>query len=261
MRIHQLPAFSDNYIYLLEGPGGQVAVVDAGESEPVEHALIGGGLRLSHILNTHHHRDHVGANLELKARYGCVIFGSASDAARIPGMDQGWRDGDTFLLFGEPVEVLAVDGHTRGHIAYYLPESRALFSGDVIFSLGCGKLFEGTAREMWASLARLRALPPDTRVFGAHEYTLENAIFAQLAEPGNQALSARVKEAQAQRARGEPTVPTTLALECATNPFLRPESPELRSFARAEQAQLWEVFGALREAKDRVDSGHAPWES
>lgn len=261
MEIFQLRAFSDNYIYVLKGSGsgsaggGAVAVVDAGDAGPVNDFLAERGWRLTHILNTHHHRDHVGANLALKEKHGCRILGASRDSARIPGVDQGFGDGDRFSLFGEEVRVMEVDGHTRGHIAFYLPASRALFSGDTIFSLGCGKLFEGTAREMWNSLAKLRALPADTLVHGAHEYTLENSVFALRAEPGNRALRDRVARVEALRARDEATVPTSLAEECACNPFLRPESEELRAYVGLPEAESWQVFGALREAKDRLDAG------
>lgn len=254
MEILQIPALSDNYIYLLTD-GVDAAVVDPGEAGPVARLLEERNLNLRWILNTHHHRDHVGANQELIARFGGEVWGSGRDAARIPGIKRRLDDDEEFTLFGEKVQVMPANGHTVGHIVYHVPASRALFCGDTIFSLGCGKLFEGTPEQMWETLARLRQLPGDTYLYCAHEYTLENACFALRAEPANADLRARVTECETLRRGGNSTVPSTLAMECATNPFLRPESEILQKFAHMEGEELWKIFGKLRHCKDQFDDG------
>lgn len=251
--IVQIPVLQDNFVYLLREPGGKVACVDPAVAEPVRRELDKRGWKLDFIFNTHHHRDHVGANLQLQAAFACEIYGAAKDE-RIPGKSRSLKHGDEFLFGQEKVKVFGCDGHTIGHIAYWLPESKALFSGDTIFSLGCGKLFEGTAEMMWESLGRLRELPGDTLIYGAHEYTLENADFAIQAEPNNPELVARILEAKQQRSEGKNTVPTTVSKEKATNPFLRPESPEIQARLGAKGKNLWQIFGITREKKDHFDS-------
>lgn len=254
MEILQLPVLSDNYAYLLLGTK-HTALVDSGEAEPVIRALEQRGRKLDYIFNTHHHPDHIGSNIELKERYGCEIYGSAKDAKRIPGITKGLGEGDEFEFDGQVVRVMAVDGHTIGHIAFYFPETEAVFSGDVIFSLGCGRLFEGNPNQMWNSISRLRALPPETKIYGAHEYTLDNAGFALKAEPENAELREMVARAETLRRGGNPTVPTTVAEESAANPFLRPESEAIQKFLKMEGRPLAEIFGALRATKDRFDRG------
>lgn len=255
MEIIQLPALQDNYAYLVhDEASGKTAAIDTPSAEVLRKELTKRGWRLDAIFNTHHHRDHVGSNLALKEEFGSVIYGSKKDRARIPGLDKELSDGDEFYFGREKVQVFAADGHTRGHIVYYMPSSNALFCGDVIFSLGCGKLFEGTAEEMWRTLSRLRELPTDTLVYCAHEYTLENAMFALQAEPGNQALHARILEVKDLREKGLPTVPTSLGQEKATNPFLRPESAEIQKNVGAIGLSLPAIFGATRATKDEFDS-------
>jgi hydroxyacylglutathione hydrolase len=255
IEVVQIPARKDNYAFLLREPStGLVAAVDTPEIKPIQDALAARNWKLDFIFNTHHHADHVGGNRELIARYGCRVYGSAKDAARIPGIEIRLTGGDEFLFGREVVKVIACDGHTLGHIAYWMPASKALFVGDTIFSLGSGFLFEGTPEQMWDSLSRLRKLPDDTLVYCAHEYTLENAAYAVRAEPGNAALRARVREAEALRAEGKPTVPSTLGSEKACNPFLRPDSSELQSHVGMNGRPLWEIFGAIREDKDRFDA-------
>ncbi len=255
IQIHQFPALSDNFAYVIrEEKSGLVACVDTPESAPIIRFLESKGWKLDFIFNTHHHRDHVGGNRDLIERYGCEVYGAKKDKARIPGITRELEAGEEFRFGEEPVKVFGADGHTIGHIVYWMPESRALFVGDTIFSLGCGKLFEGSPQEMWTTLSRLRELPDDTMIYGAHEYTLENAQYALLAEPGNRELQSRVKECQTLRAAGKFTVPSTMASEKACNPFLRPESPDLQKYVGAEGKKLWEIFGAIRASKDEFDS-------
>lgn len=251
LQIEQIPCLSDNYVYLVHEPAqGLTAVVDPAETAPVLAALAAHGWRLTHILNTHHHYDHVGGNLELKAATGCKIVGPRADRERIPGIDEEVADGDTYAFGARTAKVFDVPGHTRGHIAYWFGEDAALFCGDTLFALGCGRLFEGTPVQMWDSLSKLRALPGDTRVYCAHEYTQSNGRFALSVEPGNAALVARMQEVDRRRAANEPTVPSRLAEELATNPFLRPDSAEIQRTVGLVGAPLAEVFGATRARKD-----------
>jgi len=251
LQIEQIPVLSDNYVYLVHEPVAKLtAVVDPAVTEPVVAALARHGWRLTHILNTHHHHDHVGGNEALKAATGCVVVGPRADRERIPGIDVALGDGEVFEFGASRARVFDVPGHTRGHIAYHFAVEHALFCGDTLFALGCGRMFEGTAPEMWASLAKLRGLPGETRVYCAHEYTQSNGRFALSVEPGNAALVARMREVDARRAANQPTVPSTLAEELATNPFLRPDSTEIQAAVGLPGAPLHEVFGATRARKD-----------
>lgn len=252
LEITRIPVLKDNYVWLLCGAAAAVvAVVDPAVEEPVVAELDRAGLRLTHILNTHHHNDHVGANLALKARYGCMIVGPRADRNRIPGIDLALAEDDTFTLGGATARVFDVPGHTRGHIAFWFAGEKALFCGDTLFALGCGRLFEGTPDQMWASLLKFRVLPDDTRVFCAHEYTQSNARFALTADPGNAALAARAAEIDALRAKGTATVPSLLGVEKATNPFLRADHPALAATYGLKDRDPVAVFAAIRSAKDR----------
>jgi hydroxyacylglutathione hydrolase len=252
MEIERIPCRTDNYVWLLREPAsGAVAVVDPADAEPVEARLAARGWRLTHILNTHHHGDHVGGNLALKARWACTIVGPRADAARIPGIDIQVGDGDRYALGSTTAQVFDVPGHTRGHIAFWFAAEKALFCGDTLFALGCGRLFEGSPAQMWTSLGKLRALPDDARVFCAHEYTQSNARFALSVDPGNAALVARAREIDAARAKGEATVPSPLGLEKRTNPFLRADDPALAAAMGLAGAPPEAVFAAVRQAKDR----------
>lgn len=250
--VHQIPVLADNYVYLAhEEESGATAVVDPATAEPVLAALAAKNWRLTHILNTHHHGDHTGGNLELKAATGAQVVGARKDSQRIPGIDVEVGDGDTFLLGHAAAMVFETPGHTSGHIAFWFPDSQALFCGDTLFSLGCGRLFEGSAQQMWASLARLRDLPGDTLVYCAHEYTAANGRFARLVERDNPAMLARLEAVAALRAQGRPTVPTTLTQERAANPFLRADVPAVaRAVGLAPGTEPSLVFGELRRRKD-----------
>jgi hydroxyacylglutathione hydrolase len=251
LEILQVPVLHDNYIYLVHEPNGwATAVIDPAVAEPVLQALDEKGWHLTHILNTHHHGDHVGGNLELKRETGCAVVAVARDKERIPGIDVEVSEGDIIGLGHAEAKVLDVPGHTSGHIAFWFAEENALFCGDTLFGLGCGRLFEGHAEEMWASLEKICALPPATRIYCAHEYTQANGRFALQVEPENPALLERMDRVYSLRAQGLPTVPTLLQEELATNPFLRPQSPAIRRRLGLPKASDWQVFAEIRHLKD-----------
>ncbi|NYZ11499.1 hydroxyacylglutathione hydrolase [Azospirillum sp. RWY-5-1] len=251
MEIHLIPAFSDNYVYLLRDPESDaVGVVDPGDAAPVVEALERRGWRLTHILNTHHHNDHIGGNAALKARYAATVIGAAADAHRIPELDVTLGDGDTAAFGGQTARVIDTPGHTVGHIAFWFEGAEALFCGDTLFALGCGRLFEGTAAQMWGSLRALRALPEATRVYCGHEYTLSNARFAVTVDPENDELQRRFAAIKAMRERGEPTIPSTIAEERRTNPFLRADDAQVQAAIDMAGADPGRVFAELRRRKD-----------
>ncbi len=230
LQVELIPVLRDNYVFLLQR-GGQAAVVDPAVAEPVIAVLESQGLELVAILHTHHHSDHIGGTPGLLARWpAAAVLASADDRARIPLQTRGVADGDRFTLLGEEVEVIAVPGHTRAHIAYHLPASRHLFCGDALFAGGCGRLFEGTATQMHASLQRLAKLPAATQVWCAHEYTEGNLRWAAATvapqDPGAAPIAERLAAVQADRAAGRTTIPSTVALERATNLFVRAANPE-----------------------------------
>lgn len=252
LEIVQVPVLTDNYIYLLHDPdASQTAVVDPAEAAPVLAALEARGWTLDLILNTHHHGDHVGGNLALKAATGCRIIGPAADKARIPGIDKTVADGDKVSVGASTASVFDIPGHTRGHIAYYFAQDEALFCGDTLFAMGCGRLFEGTPYQMVQSLAKFAPLPGTTRVYCAHEYTENNGRFALDIEPRNATLALRMRGVQQMRAEGRPTIPTTLAEERATNPFLRCEDSRLKRALGMQDANPVDVFAELRARKDK----------
>ena len=251
LQIRQVPCRADNYAVLVHDPeSGETMVVDTPEAAPVEAALKAEGWKLTAIVNTHHHADHVAGNLALKEAHGATIFGPAQDRDRIPGLDRPLKDGDGLSLGAHRFDVIAVPGHTLGSLAYYICDEKIVFAGDTLFSLGCGRMFEGDAETMWHSLDLLRHLPEDTRLYCGHEYTPSNAEFALEVEPGNEALRRRVEKVRALRREGRPTLPSTIAQERATNPFLRPESAEIRKNLDMEGVENWRVFAELRQRKD-----------
>ena len=247
MQIEIIPCLTDNYAYLVKS-GTHCAVVDPSEAAPVAAALDRLGWRPGYILNTHHHNDHVGGNLELKARYGAEIVGPGKDAGRIPGIDTGVDEHSGWEFAGHEVRILEVPGHTRGAITFVL-EGHA-FTGDTLFALGCGRMFEGDAPMMWNSLSKLAKLPDATKIYCGHEYTESNGRFALTVEPGNAALKARMTEVKAARTKGQPTIPSTIGLEKRTNPFLRPDSDEIRKTVGMENAGDAAIFGEVRRRKD-----------
>lgn len=251
LEIHQFPCLDDNYGYLIrDRETGATAAIDTPDAAAIRAALDRKGWRLDFIWNTHHHGDHAGGNLALKAATGCRIIGPRADVARIPGIDDAVGDGDTVMLGSRKARVFDTPGHTRGHIVYVFDEDRAIFTGDTLFAMGCGRLFEGTPDQMWHSLQKLLALPDEMRVYCAHEYTQKNAHFALTLEPGNAALAARVGEVDRMRANGLPTVPSTIGRERATNPFLRPDSAALQSALGLSGAPLTAVFAEIRQRRN-----------
>jgi len=252
LEIHQIPGWDANYGYLAhDAASASTAVIDPAEAEVVLKAAEAKGWNITHILNTHHHPDHVGGNLESKQATGCTIVGARSDAGRIPGIDVQVGEGDTYEMGSATAKVFDVPGHTSGHIAYWFEESDALFCGDTLFALGCGRLFEGTAEQMWRSLDKFRALPDTTRVYCAHEYTQANARFAVTVDPENAALAARVGEIDRLRAEGRPTVPSTIAEELATHPFMRADDDGIAATVGLTGADPVAIFAEVRGRKDR----------
>lgn len=252
--IHQFQCLSDNFGVLVHDPAtGATASIDAPEAEPILAALREKGWRLTDILVTHHHPDHVQAIPDLKAAFPQArVTGPGKDVARIPEIENQVFEGDAVTVGGLKARVLEVPGHTRGHIAYVFDGEKAAFVGDVLFAMGCGRVFEGTMDEMHASLQKLATLPPDTRVWCGHEYTLSNARFAVGVDPGNAALAARLAKVEALRAEGRFTLPTTIGEELATNPFLRGDDPGVKAHLGMAAAAAPAVFAELRERKNRA---------
>ena len=254
--VHCVPAFDDNYIWLIQAEGSRrVVAVDPGDEEPVRAALARTGLELAAILITHHHGDHTGGVRDLLAQFPVPVYGPAHEP--IATLSDPVREGDRLVLDGGRLsfQVLDTPGHTRGHVSYV--GHGALFCGDTLFTGGCGRLFEGSPEQMHASLEKIAALPDATRVYCAHEYTLANLKFARIAEPDNDALRQREEDALRRRAANQPTVPSTLALERATNPFLRSTVPALvesaSRFAGRPLRDAAEVFAVVRHWKDTLD--------
>ena len=246
-----IPCLADNYAYLLHNAEtGETALVDVPEPEPIAAVLAEKGWTLNYVLLTHHHWDHVDGLAGLLADHPAKVIGAEADAHRLPKLDISVAEADTLTLCGETVQVMDVSGHTIGHIAFYFPSSGYAFTADSLMALGCGRLFEGTPEQMYDSLAKLAALPPQTLICSGHEYTQSNAKFAQTIDPGNPALISRIEQVNQARAKGEPTVPSLLSEELSTNPFLRCDDPAVRAKVGMIDADAAEVFAEIRTRKD-----------
>lgn len=242
---------SDNFGALVRDRAtGAVMLIDAPEEKPIFEAVGRTGWKPSLLLVTHHHLDHTEANLALKQRFGLKIIGPKAEADKIPGIDETVEDGDVLHLGSQEIRVIETPGHTAGHVCYHLPQAGIVFTADTLFALGCGRLFEASPEVMFASLSRLAALPSHTVVYCGHEYTASNARFALSVDPENKKLKVRAAHIEAQRARGEPTLPTTIAEELATNPFLRAGDKAIRKALAMEIASDQQVFAELRRRKD-----------
>ncbi|NOU02051.1 MAG: hydroxyacylglutathione hydrolase [Novosphingobium sp.] len=249
LEIHQFPCLSDNYGYLVHDPAsGETACIDTPDADACQRAAAGKGWQITQIWNTHWHPDHAGGNVAIKAATSCTVTAPGGEDYPIAAVDRTVSGGDTVRLGAFTAQVIDVGGHTKGHIAYHLPEADTAFVGDALFALGCGRMFEGTAEQFWASLCRLKALPPATLIHCAHEYTASNARFALHADPDNAALRDYAAQIAEARAVGQPTVPTPLSRELATNPFLRADDPGIQARWGGENAAA--TFAALRAAKD-----------
>jgi len=222
--IHIVPILRDNYCFLLEGAERQCLIIDPGQVTPVESHLKLHGLTPVAILNTHHHADHIAGNAELKQKFSIPVIGPKAEQGKIPAIDKGVAEGDWFEEAGIRLSVIETPGHTKGHIAFYWKDKGALFCGDTLFSMGCGRLLEGTAEEMYSSLRKIKTLPPETDIYCGHEYTKANGAFAMSVEPDNPDIQNRLKEATRLQTNGRPAIPVSLALEMKTNPFLRAEN-------------------------------------
>ena len=238
LEVVRVPVLNDNYVWLIhDQDSGETVVVDPAVAEPVLSAANARGWTVSQIWNTHWHPDHTGGNADIKAATGCTISGPAAELAKIPTLDRVLNEGDILSVGAHAAQVMEVPAHTAGHIAYYLPQDDILFCGDTLFAMGCGRLFEGTAEQMYHNMQRFAALPPETQVYCAHEYTLSNARFAAAYAPGDEAVAQRLAEVMATRDRGDATVPTSISAERATNLFMRAgNATELAKIRAAKDA-------------------------
>ncbi|MBN9072592.1 MAG: hydroxyacylglutathione hydrolase [Rhizobiales bacterium] len=251
VRVDQFNCRADNFgILIHDDTTGETALIDAPEEATILEAIRRTGWKPTTIFTTHHHTDHVEANLALKQKFNLKIVGPAAEAAKIPGIDEKVKEGDAIAFGGEDIRVIATPGHTLGHIVYHLPKSKLAFAGDTLFALGCGRVFETPLPVMYGSLTKMAALPADTAVYCGHEYTLSNAKFALSVDPDNPKLKARAQKVEKLRAQGRATLPTTIGEELETNPFLRWGDPSIRRHLDMENATNAEVFAEIRRRKD-----------
>ena len=242
---------SDNYGVLVHDTGsGATAAIDAPETGPIERALSETGWKLTDILVTHHHADHTDGIVALKEKYRCRVVAPAAEAKKIPAVDETVREGDKAKVGALAADVIETPGHTLGHIAYWFHTEKLAFVGDTLFSIGCGRVIEGTPEQMWRSLVKLRELPDDTEIFCGHEYTLANIKFARTIESGNKALAEREAQARQQVAQGEPTIPVTIGEEKRANPFLRADRPEVAAGIGMAGKAAADVFAEIRARKN-----------
>ena len=247
-----IPCLSDNYAFLLhDKKTGATAVIDVPEAGPIDAELSKRGWTLSEIWLTHHHPDHIQGVPALLEKHPARVLGAKNDIQRLPPLDLALEEGENFTFAGSTVQVMDVSGHTIGHLALYVPDAQVVFTADSLMALGCGRLFEGTPAQMWKSLNKLAALPEDTIVCSGHEYTTSNAKFALTVDPDNPNLISRSRDIDQARSKGLPTVPSTLATELKTNPFLRAADPAIRAQLGMENATNIDVFAEIRARKDR----------
>tara|TARA_B110000305_G_scaffold230236_1_gene282162 strand:+ start:3951 stop:4712 length:762 start_codon:yes stop_codon:yes gene_type:complete len=248
LEINIIPCLNDNYAYIISFEN-QALVIDPSESLPIIKFIEKNNLNLKYILNTHHHFDHVGGNLDLKKKYNASVIGSKKDKNRIPGIDLLLSENEEFIFNGYIFKVIEVPGHTLGHIAFYLESKKAVFTGDTIFSLGCGKLFEGTSKQMWDSICKIRALPRDTQIYCGHEYTLNNALFTQSIKNDNK-IEKKIKEVEGLRKNNLPSIPTTVSEEIKLNLFFQADKNKIKSLFSNNKITSEETFALIRSAKD-----------
>lgn len=253
LETYLFPCLNDNYGCLVHDPSsGATAAVDAPDGDAVLQALSDRGWSLSHLLITHHHGDHTAGIAPVKSATGCHVIGPAAEAQRISGLDELVGEGTELTFADRKVKILETPGHTLGHLSFWFEDDRIAFVGDTLFAMGCGRVFEGTHAMMWQSLQKLMQLPPETTIYCGHEYTKANAAFALTIEPHNQVLQDRAREINRLRDNDQPTIPTTLAIELETNPFLRPDSASIRKTLGMEAASDSEVFSEIRERKNKA---------